>query len=55
MGDSQGQGNLACCSRWCCKEVDNYTSTKKNKNVTSTKVRTVVTFDEGGEGASEEM
>ena len=21
-GDGEGQGNLACCSPWCCKELD---------------------------------
>ena len=21
-GNSEGQGNLACCSPWCCKELD---------------------------------
>ena len=21
-GDGKGQGNLACCSPWCCKESD---------------------------------
>ena len=22
LGDSKGQGNLGCCSPWCCKEWD---------------------------------
>ena len=22
MGDSEGQGSLACCSSWSCKELD---------------------------------
>ena len=22
LGDSEGQGSLACCSPWCCKELD---------------------------------
>ena len=21
-GDAEGQGGLACCSPWCCKELD---------------------------------
>ena len=22
LGDDEGQGSLACCSPWCCKELD---------------------------------
>ena len=22
LGDGEGQGNVACCSPWCCKELD---------------------------------
>ena len=22
LGDGEGQGSLACCSPWCCKESD---------------------------------
>ena len=22
LGDSEGHGNLTCCSPWCCKELD---------------------------------
>ena len=29
-GDSEGQGSLACCSPWGCKELD--TSYRLNKN-----------------------
>ena len=29
--DSEGQGNLACCSLWCCKESD--TTEQLNNNM----------------------
>ena len=28
LGDSEGQGSLACCSPWCCKEL--YTTEQLN-------------------------
>ena len=31
-GDSEGQGNLVCCSPWGCKELDTTDRQNNNKN-----------------------
>ena len=31
LGDSEGQGSLACCSPWGCKESDITTEQQQNK------------------------
>ena len=31
LGDSEGQGNLACCSPWACKELDTPEGLNSNK------------------------
>ena len=33
LGDSEGQGGLACCSSWGCKESDMTEKLKKNNNI----------------------
>ena len=37
LGLSEGQGSLACCCSWCCKELD-MTQGLKNKNNVSFKL-----------------
>ena len=44
MGDSEGQGSLACCSPWGCKESDT-TERLNNKNkVKSVSLRSSLTL-----------
>ena len=33
LGDSEGQGSLACCSPWGCKELDLTNQLKRNNNI----------------------
>ena len=33
LGDSEGQGNLMCCSPWDCKELDTTKLVNNNKEV----------------------
>ena len=40
LGDSEGQGSLACCSPWGCKELD--TTEQLNNNNNKSKVQAVV-------------
>ena len=32
QGDSEGQGSLACCSPWGCKEMDTKDTTERQNN-----------------------
>ena len=33
LGDGDGQGGLACCSRWGCKELDTTQQLNNNKTI----------------------
>ena len=33
LGNSEGQGNLACCSPWGCKELDTTEQLNNNNNI----------------------
>ena len=33
LGDSEGQGNLACCSPWGCKELDTTEQLNNNNSI----------------------
>ena len=35
-GDGEGQGNLACCSQWGCKELDTNEQLNNNSIILST-------------------
>ena len=37
-GDSEGQGSLACCSPWACKESDTSYRVKNNSNNNNNKM-----------------
>ena len=42
LGDSEGQGSLACCSPWGCKELDMTEQLNKNNNIDSQKIKKIV-------------
>ena len=43
LGDGEGQGNLACCSPWGCKELDILSSNLNCQNLGNSSVKPILT------------